>query len=231
VTGLDHRLERLITAHRAGALDWLFVWLSRIGSGGAVWIAVALVLAVLWRRPAIFLATGGAALLSGLTVTPLQDAIGRHRPPLLLHPLVKVPPHGSFPSGHTTTAFACAFVLAGLVGRRDVRVALYVLAAAIAFSRLYVGVHFPLDVLGGAVLGTVYGFAVLQLVGRLEHARDDDAERGDERDPQADPAAGGLDPERHPEDAVEHEDGREHAEPDQHEALRQARGQHDPEIP
>jgi undecaprenyl-diphosphatase len=234
VIGLDHRLERYITSHRYGPLDWLFVWLSRIGSGGAIWIALALVLAVLWRRPAIFIGTGAAALLSGLTVTPLQDAIGRHRPPLLLHrlhPLVHVPPHGSFPSGHTTTAFACAFVLAGLVRRRRDRVALYVLAAAIGFSRLYVGVHFPLDVLGGAILGSVYGFAVLQVVRRFEHARDNHAERGGERDPQADSASGGLDAERHPEHAVEHEDGREDAQADQHEALRQARGQDDPEAP
>jgi undecaprenyl-diphosphatase len=234
VIGLDHRLERFITGHRLGPIDWVFVWLSRIGAGGAVWIAIALVLAVVWRRPAIFLGTGAAALLSAVTVTPLQDAIGRHRPPLLLHrlhPLVRVPPHGSFPSGHTTTAFACAFVLAGLVDRRDARIAFYVLAAAIAFSRLYVGVHFPLDVLGGAVLGTAYGFLVLQLVGRLEHARDDDPERGEEGYPEPDPATGRLDPERHPEHAVEHEDGREDAEPDQHEALRQARRQDDPEVP
>src|SRR3954454_2701088 len=231
---LDHDLERFITSHRWGPIDGLFVWLSRIGSGGAVWVVLALVLAVLWRRPAIFIGTGAAALLSALTVTPLQDAIGRHRPPLLLHrlhPLVRVPPHGSFPSGHTTTAFACAFVLAGLVHRRRTRIALYVLAGAIAFSRLYVGVHFPLDVVGGAILGTVYGFGVLQLVGRLEHARDDDAEGRHERDPETDPAPGGLDPQRHPEHAVEHEDGREDAEPDQHEALRQARRQDDSEVP
>jgi undecaprenyl-diphosphatase len=234
VIGLDHRIERYITGHRVHALDWIFVWLSRIGAGGTVWVLLALVLAVVWRRPAIFVGTGSAALVSALTVTPLQDAIGRHRPPLLIHtlrPLVRVPHHGSFPSGHTTTAFACAFVLAGLVRRRRDRVGLYVLAAAIGFSRLYVGVHFPLDVLAGAVLGTLYGFVVLQVVRRLQHAGDDDAERGDERDPEADPAAGRLDPQRHPEHAVEHEDGREHAEPDQHEALRQAGRQHDAEAP
>ena len=58
---------------------------------------------------------------------------------------------------------------------------------------IFVGTGF-----GGAVLGTVYGFVVLQLVSRLEHARDDDAERRDERDPEPDAASGGDDRERHP---------------------------------
>jgi undecaprenyl-diphosphatase len=234
VIGLDHRLERFIAGHRWHAVDWVFVWLSRLGSGGLVWIAIALALAILTRRWLVFAAVGAVALLSAVTVTPLQDAIGRHRPPLLfarLHPLVRVPPHGSFPSGHTTTAFACALVLAWFVKRRAVRIALYVLAAAIAFSRLYVGVHFPLDVLGGAVLGTLYGLAVLGLVHRLEHARDEHAEGGDERDPEADPAARGLVLERDREEPVEHEDGRDHAHRDDHEALGEARGQDDPEAP
>src|SRR5207253_6095222 len=129
-------------------IDWVFVWLSRLGSGGLIWIALALVLAALWRRPVMLGSVALAALLSGLTVTRIQDAIGRERPPLVfaaLRPLVRVPQHGSFPSGHTTTAFACALVLAAAVRRPLARVAFFALAAAIGFSRLYVGVHFPLD--------------------------------------------------------------------------------------
>ncbi len=63
----------------------------------------------------------------------------------------------SFPSGHAATSFAGAVVLVLLV-RRAVPL-LFVLAAAVAFSRVYVGVHYPLDVLAGAVLGTTVALA------------------------------------------------------------------------
>jgi undecaprenyl-diphosphatase len=234
MASLDQRIERFIVGHRWGPIDWVFVWLSRIGAGGLVWIVLAVVVAYLWRRPFLVVGVVGAAVLSGLTVTRIQDALGRRRPPFLFlewRPLVSVPHHGSFPSGHTTTAFGCALVLAAATERQRLRLAFFALAAAIGFSRLYVGVHFPLDVLGGVALGLAYGTLTLQLVGRLEHARNDHAERREQRDPEADPASGRDDGERHPDDAVEHEDDAEDAEPDQDEALRQARGQDDPEAP
>jgi len=95
----------------------------------------------------------------------LRDWIGRRRPPLVYpdpKPLVSVPHSGAFPSGHTTTAFACATVLAWASPR--LAVPAFVLAAAIGFSRIYVGVHWPLDVLGGAVLGTLIGLGATALL-------------------------------------------------------------------
>jgi membrane-associated phospholipid phosphatase len=67
----------------------------------------------------------------------------------------------SFPSGHAATSMACALVLAVLVP--CLAAPLVVLAAAIGFSRLYVGVHYPLDVLGGALLGLAVATALLLL--------------------------------------------------------------------
>jgi len=95
----------------------------------------------------------------------LRDWIGRRRPPLVYpdpKPLVGVPHSGAFPSGHTTTAFACATVLAWASPR--LAVPAFGLAAAIGFSRIYVGVHWPLDVLGGAVLGTLIGLGAIALL-------------------------------------------------------------------
>lgn len=79
----------------------------------------------------------------------IKLAVGRHRP--TVHTLVAEPHSHSFPSGHAATSFACATVVAALVP--SLRLPALVLAAAIGYSRLYVGVHYPLDVLAGALLG------------------------------------------------------------------------------
>jgi undecaprenyl-diphosphatase len=158
----DHHLERWIVAHRAGWLDPVFVDLTRVGTSGLVWLALALALALRWRRPSIFVLTAIADGAADLFASLIKDAVARPRP--RLDALVALPHTHSFPSGHAATSFACATVLAVLVPR--VRIPAFVLAAAIGYSRLYVGVHYPLDVLAGAVLGVGVGCALLWTVGR-----------------------------------------------------------------
>ena len=160
----DRHLERWVVHHRVGWLDWLFVFLSWIGTDGVVFLVVGAVVALLWRRPQLFvvlLASDGAAVLLSFA---LRDWIGRRRPPLVYpepKPLVHVPHSGSFPSGHASVAFACATVLAWKVPR--LAFPAFVLAGAIAWSRVYVGVHWPLDVFGGAALGILVATALLTL--------------------------------------------------------------------
>ena len=148
--------------HRWGVLDPVLEGLTYAGSFGAVWLVLAVVLAgSAWRRPWLLARVGSTILVAESVSGLLKDRIGRERPPL--HDpepatLVALPHTSSFPSGHSTVAFACATVLALSVPR--LRWPLYALAALIAFSRVYVGVHYPFDVLAGAVLGVAIGFAV-----------------------------------------------------------------------
>jgi undecaprenyl-diphosphatase len=133
-----------------------------------VWLALALFLAALWRRPSILVLVAAADLAADGIAYGLRDAIGRERPPLVYpepEPLVRVPHQPAFPSGHSATAFACATVIAWAAPR--LRVPAFVLAAAIAWSRVYVGVHWPLDVLGGAALGVLVSITLLKLVEAL----------------------------------------------------------------
>jgi undecaprenyl-diphosphatase len=146
-------------------LDDVFVALSRMGSQGAIWLLIAVLAALYWRRPAIFLYVALADLHAGVSGALLRQAIGRERPPLRFpepHPLVHVPGNPSFPSGHAATSFACAATLAWLTPLSPI--ALYALATLIAFSRVYVGVHYPLDVIGGAALGLGVATALRLLV-------------------------------------------------------------------
>ncbi|HZQ02559.1 MAG TPA: phosphatase PAP2 family protein [Gaiellaceae bacterium] len=149
----DRHLERWQVLHRVGVLDTPFEWLTHAGSYGALWLLVALALALALRRPGLLAWTVVADGVGELASEALKAAIPRARPHL--QPLVALPHSHSFPSGHATTSFACATVLAAAVPR--LRFPLYLLAAAVAWSRVYVGVHYPLDVLAGAVLGLAIG--------------------------------------------------------------------------
>jgi undecaprenyl-diphosphatase len=153
------------------ALDDVFVALSGIGSQGAIWLIVAAIAALYWRRPAIFLYVVLADLVAGLSAFFLRHAVGRERPSIRFpdpHPLVHVPNNPSFPSGHAATSFACAATLAWLTPLP--RIPLFTLAALIAFSRVYNGVHYPLDVIGGAALGLLVATALRLLAGALRRS-------------------------------------------------------------
>jgi undecaprenyl-diphosphatase len=158
VLGWDRRLERWVVGHRVGFLDPLAKGLTHAGTHGLLWLALAAVVAVVLRRPPVLLTTLLAVVLAELASDLVKLAVGRERPHVSR--LVPLPGGSSFPSGHATTSFACATVLAAAVPRA--RVPFFVLAALVAWSRAYVGVHYPLDVVGAALLGVVVGLAALR---------------------------------------------------------------------
>jgi undecaprenyl-diphosphatase len=165
LSDLDTRLERWIVHHRVSWLNDAFIGLSHVGGQGLIWLIIAALAALIWKRPAIFLYVVLADLVTDMIAYGLREAIGRDRPPLRFpepHPLVAVPHSESFPSGHSATSFACAATLAWLTPLP--KTALYLLAALIAFSRVYNGVHYPLDVIGGALLGLGVATALRLLV-------------------------------------------------------------------
>jgi membrane-associated phospholipid phosphatase len=141
-------------AHAPRRVRWVRRY-SRLGEHGAVWMAVGLLgtAADARRRRRWLRATarvGGAYVLS----TSIKLAIGRRRPVIEDLPHLMATPTGlSFPSSHSTSSFAAAQAFAPLLPRGPLLCA----AAAMAFSRLYLGVHYPSDVAAGAALGTAIG--------------------------------------------------------------------------
>ena len=158
--------------HRLGSLDPVFVALTVVGSFGAVWIAIAVVLSVARRTPVPFMLVTAGVLTADMCSLGLKLIAGRDRP-YVAHPdpapLIGTPLDLSFPSGHSATAFAGATILAAYLPR--FAVPLYVVAALVAFSRVYVGVHYPLDIVAGALLGTGIGLVFVWLERRRPRAR------------------------------------------------------------
>jgi undecaprenyl-diphosphatase len=126
-----------------------------------------LLLAVLYRRWGVLAFTVIAIAVTDAAVAALKALIDRPRPPLRYaepKPLVPTPHDASFPSGHAATSFVAATMLSFAFPR--LRLPFALLAAAVAFSRVYVGVHYPLDVIGGAVLGVLIAALLAWLIQR-----------------------------------------------------------------
>jgi undecaprenyl-diphosphatase len=150
-----------------GWLDPVFVALSVVGYAGLVWIALAPFAAHLAKRNALFATTFTATCVwsADLLALGLKAATGRQRPFETIpqaDPLIGATVGQSMPSGHAATSFAGAVVLSYLLPRSAPY--MFLLAVAIAFSRIYVGVHYPSDVVAGAGLGAAVGLAGLVLL-------------------------------------------------------------------
>ena len=170
VAELDRDVFTWVVEHRAAPFDWLFVALSAAGQAGLIWIALAPLLAVWARKPVLFttLVTAATVWTADLLAVSLKGVFDRERPYEVVpaaDPLLRWDVAGSLPSGHAATSAAGAVVLAYLLGRGGLWLGL--LAVAIGFSRVYVGVHYPLDVLAGALIGVAVGLAATVLVRRL----------------------------------------------------------------
>jgi membrane protein DedA with SNARE-associated domain len=164
----DRGLLTLLQNQRNSAMDSLMLGLTLLGEAHVQLFAVAALLLILligkqWRAVAF---AGTTLLSAGLCNVALKQLFARSRPDILLEPLSSF----SFPSGHSTASFALLLVLAVLAGRgqpprlRLTWVALASLTAlGIASSRVYLGVHWPSDIIAGALLAATLCAASLSL--------------------------------------------------------------------
>lgn len=166
-------LDFLQTIHTP-LLDKILAFITSLGNAGIIWIVLAVVLLILpkTRKTGIIVA---AALLVDLILCNLilKNLVARVRPydvNTAIAILIKKPLDFSFPSGHTAASFAAMTALF-LAKMKKAWIAALILAVLIAFSRLYFYVHYPTDVLGGAVVGILSGIIGYTIVEKIDKRR------------------------------------------------------------
>lgn len=171
ITDTDMSILRAIHYNmRSDFLDWLMPLVTRLGDAGIIWIIVAVIF-LCFKKTRKTGAAMGVAMILGLAIGNglIKNLVARTRPfdmvgsamrPSQL--LVAPPEDYSFPSGHTLASFAAAtaiykdHTLWGFIA--------YVVAGFIAFSRMYLYVHYPTDILGGIILGILLGLLGCKIV-------------------------------------------------------------------
>lgn len=150
--------------------DWLtpiVKCITYLGNGGVFWILLTLLLLLLPKYRKVGAASATALIFDLLSVNVLvKNLVARARPYTQIEGLVNLigeQSDFSFPSGHTAASFAAVTVLLMLVPKK-LSIPMTVLAVLISLSRLYVGVHYPTDILGGVVIGALCGIAAVYTV-------------------------------------------------------------------
>lgn len=168
----DFSILDFIQSHlRCGFLDTVLVFITKLGNSGWIWIAVTLLLLLLPKTRKWGLAMAVSLALESLCCDMLLKPLVARPRPFTVNPSVTLliaPPHGfSFPSGHTGASFAATSAL--YFSKSRFWIPALLLSAAIAFSRLYLYVHYPTDVFAGALLGCAAGYfgnRLTELAGR-----------------------------------------------------------------
>lgn len=172
ITGIDISILLFIQEHiRADWMDGIWKAITFLGDVGWFWIALGIALLIPKKtRKMGLMALLSLALGALITNVALKPLIARIRPFDLenaLTVLVRRPRDYSFPSGHTCASFACAFIYYRMAPKKY-GVPAVILAALIGLSRLYVGVHYPTDVLGGLLIGAISSAIIYYAAGKIE---------------------------------------------------------------
>lgn len=152
-------------------MDKVMILSTYLGNGGIIWIVIAfgLIISKKYRKVG-FMAIAALILTTFLGEGILKHIVKRIRPSSNIQSfdlLIQKPLSYSFPSGHTGSSFAVAGVLSKYI--RKYAVEFFSLAFLIAFSRLYLYLHYPTDVLAGAILGLISSGIIIYIFKKIAH--------------------------------------------------------------
>ena len=148
---------------------WKFI--TALGNAGWFWILLTIILLIPKKTRRIGVASAIALFIGSLiTNVALKNIVARTRPYEVvegLNLLVGKAHDFSFPSGHSCASFASAFAIYKTAPKKY-GIAALILASLIAFSRLYVGIHYPTDVIAGIIIGIVSAVISVLIIKKYE---------------------------------------------------------------
>lgn len=173
ILNLDGTILLWLQNHmRNEILTPFFILITRLGDKGSIWIAITIILLICkkTRKTGIMSAL---ALIFATTFNNLvlKGIFERTRPYEVVEGLncvIENMKSFSFPSGHTSSSFAAATILYTQLPRRY-GIPAFILASLIAFSRMYLGVHYLTDIIGGMLTGIVSAFIVIFIYNKIEN--------------------------------------------------------------
>ena len=180
IQNIDNAVLNFIQANLHNLLfDKMMPLISRIGDISTIWLIVAVIFLLIpkYRKYGILIVL--AILLAAFTgEVVLKNLVERVRPCNMntaFPMLIPRPTDFSFPSGHTSASFAAATII--WKAKRKFGIFALLLASLIAFSRLYLYVHYPTDILAGMVLGLLCGLTVIAVIEFIDRKKSLDAEK------------------------------------------------------
>lgn len=158
---------------RVSFLNMPMIILNRIGDYGIIWLLIIAVM-MIWpkyRRVGLtaLIAITFSLLICNIIIKPLVHRARPFEVYQYITVLINYPTDFSFPSGHASSSFSVALVLMHAYKKKGA--GFLILATLIAFSRLYVGVHYPTDILGGILTGILSGVLAVLVVKMLSNIR------------------------------------------------------------
>ncbi|AOY75327.1 phosphatase PAP2 family protein [Clostridium formicaceticum] len=165
---LDLKIIEFVYQHLQNPTFQVFmVILSRLGDKGLLWLVISIGLIISKKHRNIGYMSLSSILLGFIVgEVILKNLIQRARPFLVLDNIIlsiAAPQSFSFPSVHTLIAFAATGVIVKKIENRFLKIGLIALATLMAFSRIYLMVHYPTDILGGVILGVIIAFVVYKV--------------------------------------------------------------------
>ncbi|HEX6874918.1 MAG TPA: phosphatase PAP2 family protein [Nocardioidaceae bacterium] len=167
---LDRAIYTAVHATPSPVIDHAVARISRAADRSGLWLALAAGMSLLGERPRRAAVVGVTSLgfTSAVVNLAVKPLVRRERPSRLetvrTH-VVRMPTSASYPSGHTASAFAFSTAVGGGVPELDT--ALRLAATVVGYSRVHTGVHYPGDVIAGAVIGAGVGTLARHLARRI----------------------------------------------------------------
>lgn len=171
---MEIRFLELLHSLHFPLLNYIMIFITSLGNGGLIWIVAALFLIFqnknMLKREGFTIAVA-LIIFSILGLLILKPIIARPRPFIAqgVDILIKEPMGFSFPSGHTGSSFAAASVIYFYNKKRGLLA--LILATLIAFSRMYLFVHYPSDIVGGLILGIISSRIAIKITNEISRKK------------------------------------------------------------